>query len=127
MDIDYEKLMATKTNVIRQTKELRDLLGDVEVFPEQSTVLVRSMHYIGIGCDLKNLKKLEEALKSEIGTSPSSILCIAEVSLTYMDVESADALISWIPTLGEGQSGIVRSEAGTERRLTGVKTSDSVF
>ncbi|KKA22250.1 Leucine carboxyl methyltransferase family [Rasamsonia emersonii CBS 393.64] len=64
------------------------------------------MHYIGIGCDLKNLKKLEEALKSEIGTSPSSILCIAEVSLTYMDVESADALISWIPTLGEGQSGI---------------------
>lgn len=119
--------MATKTNVIRETKELSDVLGDVEVFPEPNAVLMRSMHYIGVGCDLKNLKKLEEALKTEIVTSPSSILCIAEVSLTYMDVESADALISWIPTLGEGQSGIATLEAGTEPRLTGGKTSDSVF
>jgi tRNA wybutosine-synthesizing protein 4 len=104
VDIDYEKLMATKMNVIHQTKELRDVLGAVEMLPEESTVLMRSTHYIGIGCDLKNLNKLEEALKTEMWSPQASILCIAEVSLTYMDVKSADALISWISKLGKGQN-----------------------
>lgn len=102
VDIDYEKLMGIKTSVIQQTEELRSTLGDIKVYSDPSPVLLRASHYVAVGCDLKNLKKLEEALKEVLGPSPVSVLCIAEVSLTYMDVQSADALISWFPTLGKG-------------------------
>lgn len=102
VDIDYEKLMGIKTSVIQQTEELKSTLGDIKVYSDPSSVLLRASHYVAVGCDLKNLKKLEEALKEVLGPSPVSILCIAEVSLTYMDVQSADALISWFPTLGKG-------------------------
>ena len=102
MDIDYEKLMGIKTSVLQQTEELKSILGDIKVYPDPNPVLLRASHYVAVGCDLKNLKKLEEALKEVLGPSPVSVLCIAEVSLTYMDVQSADALISWFPTLGKG-------------------------
>ncbi|EEA28289.1 tRNA methyltransferase ppm2 [Talaromyces marneffei ATCC 18224] len=101
VDIDYEKLMGIKMSVIQKTEELKSILGDIKVFPDPSPVLLRAAHYVAVGCDLKNLKKLEEALKEVLGPSPVSVLCIAEVSLTYMDVQSADALISWFPTLGK--------------------------
>ncbi|OKL56224.1 tRNA wybutosine-synthesizing protein 4 [Talaromyces atroroseus] len=99
VDIDYEKLMGIKTSVIQQTDNLRSILGEIKTFPEPSPVLLQAPHYVAVGCDLKNLKKLEDALKEVLGSSPASVLCIAEVSLTYMDVQSADALISWIPKL----------------------------
>ncbi|EED23269.1 Leucine carboxyl methyltransferase family [Talaromyces stipitatus ATCC 10500] len=101
VDIDYEKLMGIKTSIIQQTEELKSILGDIKAYPDPNPVLLRASHYVAVGCDLKNLKKLEEALKEVLGPSPVSVLCIAEVSLTYMDVKSADALISWFPTLGK--------------------------
>ncbi|GAM34341.1 hypothetical protein TCE0_015r01855 [Talaromyces pinophilus] len=101
VDIDYEKLMGIKTSVIQQTEELKSILGDIKVYPDPNPVFLRASHYVAVGCDLKNLKKLEEALKEVLGPSPVSVLCIAEVSLTYMDIQSADALISWFPTLGQ--------------------------
>jgi tRNA wybutosine-synthesizing protein 4 len=103
VDIDYEKLMGIKTTVIQQTQELLDIIGDTEVYPEPNVIRMRAPHYIAVGCDLKNLKKLEVGLRTIFGSSPASILCVAEVSLTYMDIESADALVSWLPQLGEGR------------------------
>lgn len=94
--------MGIKTSIIQQTEELRATLGDIQVYPESETVRLRASNYVALGCDLKNLTKLEEALKDVLGPSPATVLCIAEVSLTYMDVSSADALISWLPTLGKG-------------------------
>lgn len=103
VDIDYEKLMINKKNIIEKTKEITDVLEDVEFLPDENAIQICSKHYIGIGCDLKNLKKLEEALKTKIDSSNCSILCVAEVSLTYMDVKSADALIHWTSKLSSGQ------------------------
>lgn len=94
--------MINKKNIIQKTKEITELLDDVEFLPDENAVLMRSKHYIGVGCDLKNLKKLEEALKMEIDSN-YSILCVAEVSLTYMDVQSANALIHWASKLSDGQ------------------------
>lgn len=102
VDIDYEKLMGIKSSIIQQTDELKSILGEIESNAAPNLVLFRSSNYVAVGCDLKNLKKLEEALKEVLGSSPASVLCIAEVSLTYMDVQSADALISWLPKLNKG-------------------------
>ena len=104
IDIDYDKLMANKRNIIHRCKALSDLIPDIHLPAESSTVLVRSKQYIGIGCDLRELQKLEQILKVEIGSAECSVLCTAEVSLTYMDVMSADALIAWSSKLSNGQS-----------------------
>jgi tRNA wybutosine-synthesizing protein 4 len=91
--------MINKRNVIHETKALTEALEDVEFLPDDSVLLVRSKHYIGIGCDLKNLQKLDDALRMEPLLSQSSILFVAEVSLTYMDIQSADEVIRWASKL----------------------------
>ncbi|KAJ9204275.1 hypothetical protein DTO164E3_2037 [Paecilomyces variotii] len=101
VDIDYEKLMINKRNAIEKTTEISSLLKDVEFLSDENAVLIRSKHYVGVGCDLKNLKKLGETLNTIIGEDQCSILCTAEVSLTYMDVESADAVIKWTSSLSQ--------------------------
>jgi tRNA wybutosine-synthesizing protein 4 len=102
IDVDYDKLMINKRDVIHKTKELTEALEDVEFLPDDSVLLVRSKRYIGIGCDLKNLQKLDDALRMEPLLSQSSILCVAEVSLAYMDIESADEVIRWASKLSSG-------------------------
>ena len=96
--------MVNKRDIIHQCKVLSDLIPDIHLPPESTPILVRSKRYIGIGCDLRELQRLEEALKIEIGSAECSVLCIAEVSLTYMDVMSADALISWSSKISNGLS-----------------------
>jgi tRNA wybutosine-synthesizing protein 4 len=102
VDIDYEKLMLTKRDVIQQNKELSELFERLESLPESNTTVIRSRHYLGIGCDLKDIPKLEKALNSELDLSRYSIFCTAEVSLTYMDVKSADSLVQWVSKLSNG-------------------------
>lgn len=104
MDVDYEKLISIKSAIIQQAPEFQRLVGSkFEVYPEHDVVRLRASQYAAVGCDLKDLGRLERGLQAVLGSTPASILCIAEVSLTYMDVESADALISWIPRLGKGE------------------------
>jgi tRNA wybutosine-synthesizing protein 4 len=102
VDIDYDKLMTHKTTIATQTREIRDVLGEHETSPEGLGVLLRAPHYLGIGCDLQDLKRLDETISKEIKSPKCPILCVAEVSLTYMDVNSADGVISWASSLGEG-------------------------
>ncbi|OJJ50914.1 hypothetical protein ASPZODRAFT_148300 [Penicilliopsis zonata CBS 506.65] len=101
VDIDYEKLMVTKKNAIQRTEEITGLLEGVEFLPDDSAVQIRSAPYIAVGCDLKNLTKLDATLQTEISPSQCSILCLAEVSLTYMDVKSANAVLSWAAKLSD--------------------------
>ena len=103
MDVDYEKLIANKKRAIRKTNEVTDLLDDVEFLSDESAVQIRSKEYIALGCDLKNLTKLDDALRTAVLPSKCSILCIAEVSLTYMDVKSADAVIDFASRLSDGE------------------------
>ncbi|PGH33629.1 tRNA wybutosine-synthesizing protein 4 [[Emmonsia] crescens] len=99
IDIDHHKLMVKKRDVVAKCAALKDLLSDVQLTPETGSVLVRSKEYVGIGCDLGDLPRLEAALNDAIGSAEVSILCIAEVSITYMEVNLADALIRFVPKL----------------------------
>ncbi|EGD88904.1 hypothetical protein H112_03826 [Trichophyton rubrum D6] len=99
VEIDHRKMMLEKWEAIQRSPELRELIPDA-VSSSVGGPVIRAKQYIGIGCDLGNLSELERMLKSEVDTSEYSILCTAEVALTYMAVKAADALISWAARLG---------------------------
>lgn len=103
LDIDHHKLMVNKRNMIRECKELSELIPDAEFLPETERVLIRSNQYIGVGCDLAEVQKLESALKSEFNLDQYSIFCFGEVSLTYMQVHAANAVLSWASKLSDGK------------------------
>ncbi|KAJ5636210.1 LCM-domain-containing protein [Penicillium longicatenatum] len=100
VDIDYEKLMVQKKAAIRQTKEITQVLGDIDFGSDEDVIQINSPRYRAVGCDLKNLKKLNEVLQNNILPSADcSVLLLAEVSLTYMDVQSANEVIKWASKL----------------------------
>ncbi|RAL14012.1 tRNA methyltransferase PPM2 [Aspergillus homomorphus CBS 101889] len=99
VDIDYEKLMINKKTAIRRTEEITRLLENVEFLSDESAIQIQSERYIAIGCDLKNLKKLDDVLRNEILPADCSVLFLAEVSLTYMDVKSANEVLKWAAQL----------------------------
>ena len=95
VDVDYPDLMEKKCNVICSTSLLRDLLGPHDRTCEPSGVILRSKHYLAIGCDLADITRLEMLLASEVQMSNCLVLCTAEVSIAYMETNAADALIRW--------------------------------
>ncbi|KAJ5279392.1 LCM-domain-containing protein [Penicillium angulare] len=100
VDIDYEKLMVHKKNAIRQTEEITNVLGDVEFGSDEDAIQIKSSRYRAVGCDLKNIKKLDDVLhKSILPSTDCSVLFLAEVSLTYMDVQSANEVVKWASKL----------------------------
>lgn len=88
-------MIAKKLEVVSQTAELQDLLNLSSIAVEKGDTPWRGKHYIALGCDLADINRLSEALESEIDLESCLILCIAEVSVTYMDVAAADSLIRW--------------------------------
>lgn len=104
VDIDFPELIAKKCDVISNTPQLRDILGSLQRPGEDSGIFLRSEHYLALGCDLTDLARLEGILAGEVDASSSLILCTAEVSITYMNVEAADALIRWATRYDESVS-----------------------
>lgn len=104
VDIDYEKLMVNKKMAIQRTVEITQLLEGVEFLSDEKAIQICSEHYLAIGCDLKDLRKLEDTLRNEVLPAQCSVLCLAEVSVTYMDVQSANAVIDWALKLSDGQN-----------------------
>lgn len=105
IDVDYEDLMKTKREVIESTPRMKDLLHPTtRQFPAQDTsVLLDTQEYAAIGCDLRNLGRLGYLLNSVADLERSLILCVAEVSITYMPTEAADELIAWTARLSPGE------------------------
>ena len=95
MDVDYPDLIEKKCNVISNTLLLQNLLGPHDRPSEPSGLILRSEHYLAIGCDLADIARLDMLLASEVQMSDCLVLCTAEVSITYMDTKAADALIRW--------------------------------
>jgi tRNA wybutosine-synthesizing protein 4 len=98
VDIDYRDLILRKRDMVKQTSELNSVLNNLEL-PEDGDVLLRSEQYLQIGCDLRDLTKLEKVLSSEFDLGKCVVFCTAEVSIAYMDVETSDALIKYIGSL----------------------------
>ena len=100
--MDYRQLIDKKCETIYSTQQLHNLLGHIETSKKVEAVRLRSDSYLAIGCDLSDTSKLDEALRNELDLANCLVLCIAEVSVTYMDVQAADAVISWAACLGDG-------------------------
>jgi len=101
IDIDFSELMLSKREIILNTPKMKDLLSNPTT-TLGSDVLLDSEEYAAIGCDLRNLKRLERLLKTVVDIDQCLVLCIAEVSITYMSVDDSDALIAWTTTLSPG-------------------------
>lgn len=87
--------MSRKKDVIMQHHEMKDLISPVQTDPGDPAVVLCSDRYVAVGCDLRDNAKLSAILDEKLNLGSCLVLCIAEVSLTYMDVDSADALIGW--------------------------------
>lgn len=103
--------MQTKREIIMRNSDMRSLLHaeSADCLGSDPSIVIDSEEYAAIGCDLRNLRRLERLLKSVVITNESAFLCIAEDSIVYMHVDAADALISWSSTLSEGQSNALCS------------------
>ncbi|KAL8800511.1 MAG: hypothetical protein Q9200_007222 [Gallowayella weberi] len=100
--------MFKKAAVILEQRDMKDILGRIQSNDQKgsatssqkpgkgSPIVIRSDKYVGIGCDLRDIAQLNETLEEELHLDSCLILCTAEVSITYMDVASADALIQWV-------------------------------
>lgn len=96
--------MLKKRSIVLETPQLRDILGQDFLVSDQDQILLRSDRYCQIGCDLRELTKLRASLETLIPLAGCPVLFIAEVSITYMDTKSADALIQWASTIGKCES-----------------------
>ncbi|OAP62679.1 hypothetical protein AYL99_01906 [Fonsecaea erecta] len=99
IDVDFEELMISKRDIILNTPKMRDMLSTTPDKESMKGVVLDSDVYVAIGCDLRNPPRLERLLKSVVELDQCLVLCIAEVSITYMATEDADALIAWTSTL----------------------------
>lgn len=104
IDIDFPELIASKVRVILETPQLLNLLESSATVEDAESIPFRTKHYIALGCDLANTADLNEALMNVIELKSCKILCMAEVSITYMDTAAADSLIKWAGLLPDGKS-----------------------
>lgn len=105
IDVDYEPLIETKRDIIMRNAGMRDLLQPAEctAVSRDPAVAIDSEQYAAIGCDLRNIQRLERLLRSVVDLGQASVLFIAEDSTTFMPVKAADALIWWSAGLSSGQ------------------------
>ena len=102
VDIDYPELIASKVRIILETPQLHNLLGPLVIAKNEDITPLRTKQYIALGCNLANTADLNEALMNEIDLKSCRVLCLAEVSITYMDMAASDSLIRWASVLPEG-------------------------
>lgn len=95
--------MISKREIIFNTPQLKDMLSISAHVEHESGIVLDSNEYAAIGCDLRNLARLERLMKSIVDIEQSLVLCVAEVSITYMASEDADALIRWTSSLSPGK------------------------
>ena len=99
VDVDFEALMFSKREIILNTPRMKDMLTISPESEQEQGIVLDSLEYTAIGCDLRNLRRLERLLKSVVDLEKCLVLCVAEVSITYMATQDADALIQWTTTL----------------------------
>ncbi|KAF1846610.1 LCM-domain-containing protein [Cucurbitaria berberidis CBS 394.84] len=103
VDVDYPQLMEKKRDRMLSNSLLRNALLKTKLRSSEAPVYLRSDQYMAIGCDLRELDTLERILRAEFDVPATSILFVAEVSVTYMPVRDADALIRWASTLDDAR------------------------
>ena len=99
VDVDFPDVILRKLDVVKETPELSSMLSNLEM-PGTLPKPLMSEKYAQVGCDLRDLAALEQALSSICNLKEGRFLFVAEVSITYMETHSADAVIEWASRLG---------------------------
>ena len=97
IDVDYPQLIESKRDIVLSSSEMSNLIDlpcEVSAGTDPS-ILIQSPQYVAVGCDLRDISKLNDILNPILALGDALVLCVAEVSITYMNVEAADALIDW--------------------------------
>lgn len=95
--------MLKKRKTVLETEELKLDLTGCEIPSGESKVLLKSDRYAQIGCDLRQLDAIRAAIGELVDIDASSFLFVAEVSITYMETQPADAIIQWASDLGQSE------------------------
>ncbi|KAF2396660.1 LCM-domain-containing protein [Trichodelitschia bisporula] len=95
IDIDYPQLMEKKVATIVDNPVFNVQGLANEPSGTSKRILLHTAKYIAVGCDLGDISGLNSALKEELALENHAIMFIGEVSITYMEVEKADQLITW--------------------------------
>ncbi|CAI5757675.1 unnamed protein product [Candida verbasci] len=90
IDIDYPDLIVNKYNLIMESEEIKDLIG--EFTSESSNYKLKSNQYQLVGCDLKDINGYKEIIESLVD-QPDINIFVAEVSLAYMNPKFANSVI----------------------------------
>jgi tRNA wybutosine-synthesizing protein 4 len=114
LDVDHEALMVSKCEIIMNTPKMKEMLT-LRTFKETNGLLLNSDEYVAIGCDLRNVKRLDRVVKGVLPVEESAVLCIAEVSIAYMHSDDADAVISWSSTLSSDVTFCLLEQASPDR------------
>lgn len=116
--------MSRKRETVLSTPELRASLTGLET-SDDSPVLLKSDQYYQVGCDLGHIDVLRASLSSIVDLSACCFLFVAEVSITYMEREAADALVRWTSTVGRCEFDI--SFSFPQTLLANLLKPNSVF
>ncbi|KAK0706605.1 hypothetical protein B0T26DRAFT_743819 [Lasiosphaeria miniovina] len=106
VDVDFPELIERKRQTVAATPELLAGLTGVRAQQQQRhpSVVFESDRYVQIGCDLRELATLQQALAAVLGDlAGCEFLFVAEVSITYMETAGADEVIRWASTLGDAE------------------------
>ena len=102
-------MIAAKAAIIREQDELRSLLDKIIDSKNPKAVPLSSDQYVAVGCDLSKVDRLDQILRAEVPLQQYKILVVAEVSITYMDLAAADAIITYAAGLGDGKLTMILS------------------
>ncbi|OTA88070.1 hypothetical protein M434DRAFT_126533 [Hypoxylon sp. CO27-5] len=102
VDIDFPDLIEKKCRVVQETPELRSLLTELKT-NVGNHVQLQSDQYVQIGCDLRHISDIQQALSTVVNIAHCEFMFVAEVSITYMETEGADSVIKWASTLGQAE------------------------
>jgi tRNA wybutosine-synthesizing protein 4 len=101
--------MLAKKEIIEATPRMADLLTP-QALPDDGYTVLNAKEYIAVGCDLRDINGLDIGMKSS-RPDQCLVLCVAEVSLIYMDLDKTDALIEWAAHLSSGKSAELSTRA----------------
>lgn len=102
VDVDYPDLIRNKVAMVTASTELVEMLLNLQA-PGDNGLPLSSDRYVAIGCDLSYPQVLEALLRKLSNLSDCSFCFVAEVSVTYMKEEAADALIKWASSIGDAR------------------------
>ncbi|XP_008057822.1 tRNA wybutosine-synthesizing protein 4 [Carlito syrichta] len=94
-EVDFPEVARRKAERIAETPELCALTGSFQRVNPASALYFESVDYHILGLDLRQLQRLDEALVAAGLQAASPTLLLAEAVLTYLEPDSAGALIAW--------------------------------